>query len=93
MWNDASESSFKELKRMVYSETLISYPDWKLPFLVHTDASDKQLGSIISQNNKPIAFFYRRLSKPHSTYTTTEKELLNIVECLKISGELFLAMK
>ena len=52
-------------------------------FEVHTDASDKQLSAIISQNNKPIAFFSRRLSKSQQNYTTTEKELLSIVECLK----------
>ena len=41
LWNDALESSFKELKCMVSAETLLSYPDWKLPFTVHTDTSDK----------------------------------------------------
>ena len=68
---------------MVSAEKLLSYPYWKLPFTVHTDASDKQLGDIISYNNKPIAFFCRRLSKLHSNYNTTDKELLAIVEFLK----------
>ena len=54
LWNDALESSSKELKCMVSAETLPSYPDWKLPFTVHTDASDKELGAVISQNNKPL---------------------------------------
>ena len=79
LWNDSFEISFKELKRMVYVETLISHPDCKLPFTVHIDASDKQLCAVISQNRKLIAFFSRRLSKPHHNYTTTDKELLAIV--------------
>ena len=68
---------------MVSAETLLSYPDWKPLFMVHTDASDKQLGGVISQNNKPIAFFSRKLIKPQRNYTTNKKELLAIVECLK----------
>ena len=68
---------------MVSEKTLLSYPDWKLTFTVHTDASDKQLGAVISQNKKPISFFSRRLSKPQRNYTTTEKELIVIVKCLK----------
>ena len=64
---------------MVLTETLLSYPDWKLPITVHTYASDKQLGVVISQNNKPIALLSRILSKPKCNYTTTEKEFLAIV--------------
>ena len=62
--NDALESSFKEHKRMVSAEMLLSYPYCKLTFTVHTDSSNKQLGAVISQNNKPIAFFSRRLINP-----------------------------
>ena len=68
---------------MISQEVFLTYPDWTLPFCAHTDALDKQLGAAISQNNKPIAFFSQRLSKPQRNYTTTEKELLSTVECLK----------
>ena len=67
---------------MVSSETLLSYPDWTIPLTVHTDVSDKQLDTVISQNNKPIAFFSIILSKPQRNYTTNDKKLLAIVEFL-----------
>ena len=81
--NNPFKKSFKQVKRMVSAETLLSYPDWKLSFTVHTDASDKQLDDVINQNIKPISFFSRKLSKPQRNYTVTEKELLAIMECLK----------
>ena len=75
---------------MIYADTLLNYPDWKVPFTVHTDASDKQVGAVISQNNKPIDFFYRILSKPQRNYTTTEKKILSIVNFpKKFRGILF----
>ena len=83
LWDDALESSFKKLKRMVSAEKLLIYPYWKLPFTVHTDAYDKHLGAVISKNNTPIDFFTKRLIKPHCNYTTTKKKLLEIVELLK----------
>ena len=46
---------------MVSADALLSYTYWKLPFTVPTDASDKQLGDVISQNDKNIAFFSRKL--------------------------------
>ena len=67
---------------MVSDETLLIYPDWKLPFVVHNDAYYKQLGAVISNNNKHIAFFSRILTNPQHNYTTTKKELLAILECL-----------
>ena len=64
---------------MVSAETLLSYPYHKIPFLVHIDASDRNLGAVISQNNKPIALFSRRPIKPQHNCTTIEKELLAVV--------------
>ena len=42
-----------------------------------------QLGSVISQNNKPIALYSRKLNKAQRNYTVTERELLAIAETLK----------
>ncbi len=52
------------------------------PFEIYTDASATQLGAMIAQDNRPIAFFSRKLSKMQK-YSVTEIELLAIVETLK----------
>jgi len=82
-WNDELEQAFNDTKAMICKETLLIYPDWNKPFDIHTNASDYQLGAVISQEGKPIAFFSRKLNKAQKNYTTTEKELLSIVECIK----------
>ena len=74
--NDALESSLKELKWMVSADTLL-----RLYILETTIHGSHHV--VISQNNKPIVFFYRKLIKPQRNYTKTEKKLLAIVECLK----------
>lgn len=71
------------MKMALSQYTVLTYPDFTKPFHIHTDASDYQLGSVISQNNRPIAFYTRKLTNPQTKYTTTEKELLSIVETLK----------
>ncbi len=62
---------------------LLAYPDFNAPFHIHTDASKKQIGAVISQNNKPIAFYSIKMNSAQRNYTTTEKELLSIVATLK----------
>jgi hypothetical protein len=42
-----------------------------------------QLGSVITQGNRPIAFFSRKLSVTQTKYSVTKIELLAIVETLK----------
>ena len=38
---------------------LLHYPYWTIPFTVHTDASDKQVGVVISQNKKKQLPYYQ----------------------------------
>ena len=68
---------------MVSAETLLNYPDWKIPSTAHIHASDKQLGVVINHNSKSIGFFSRELRNPQCNFTTTEKKLLVIMEYLK----------
>jgi hypothetical protein len=42
-----------------------------------------QLGAVITQGDRPIAFFSRKLSKTQSKYSVTKIKLLAIVETLK----------
>ncbi len=46
-------------------------------------ASTMQLGAVITQGNRPIAFFSRKLSKMQSKYSVTKIKHLAIVETLK----------
>ena len=62
---------------------MLSFPDFNKPFEIHTDASDYQLGSVIMQNRKPIAFYSRKLNSAQRNYTTGEREMLSIVETLR----------
>jgi hypothetical protein len=79
-WTDVEQQAFDKMKAIVCREVLLSYPDFNKPFHIHTDAS---LGAVISQDNRPIAFYSRKLQLAQVRYTTTERELLSIVETLK----------
>jgi len=82
-WNSIHQIAFDNVKTIIAKEVVLAYPDFTKPFDIYTDASTKQLGSVITQDNRPIAFFSRKLSGTQSKYTVTELELLAIVETLK----------
>ena len=63
IWTTIMDEAFIKMKQMISEEILLNYSDWSKPFVVHTDSSDKQLGAVISQDDKPIVFFSQRLSK------------------------------
>ena len=74
-------------------DTLLTYPDFTQAFEIYTDASDTQLGAMITQNGKPIAYYSRKLTDAQTRYTTTERELLAIVETLKEYRNILLGQK
>ena len=82
-WNTEYQQAFDTIKKIIKQETLLRHADFNKPFEIHTDASKYQLGAVISQEGKPIAFYSRKLNSAQLNYTTTERELLAIVETLK----------
>ena len=82
-WTEVEQTAFDKVKKIISKDTLLAFPDFSKPFVIHTDASHTQLGAVISQNEKPIAFYSRKLNPAQTRYTTTERELLSIVETLK----------
>ena len=92
-WGPEQAEAFRTMKKIIAKETLLAYPDFSKPFTIHTDASHKQLGAVISQDGKPIAFYSRKLKPEQTRYTTTERELLSIVETLKEFRNILLGHK
>ena len=82
-WGPQQQAAFDMAKRIIAKEVMLAYPDFNKPFVIHTDASHYQLGAVISQDGKPVAFYSRKLNPAQTRYTTTERELLSIVETLK----------
>jgi hypothetical protein len=82
-WDSIHQTAFDNVKTTIAKEVVLAYPDFLKPFDIYTYASNKQLGAVITQDNRPIAFFSWKLSDAQSKYTVTKLELLAIVETLK----------
>ena len=92
-WTEVEQAAFETMKKIIGKETLLAYPGFSKPFVIHTDASHHQLGAVISQDGQPIAFYSRKLQPAQTRYTTTERELLSIVETLKEFRNILLGQK
>jgi hypothetical protein len=93
LWTKECQKSFDDIKKVISKETLLAYPDFNKEFHVYTDASDYQLGAVITQDDQPLAFYSRKLNGAQSRYTTGEQELLLIVETLKEYRNILLGHK
>ena len=83
MWKEEHSKAFEEVKAMVSREVLLAYLDLNAEFLIEADASNYQLGAVIKQHGKPIAFYSRKLTTTQRKYSTIKKELLSILEVLE----------
>ena len=70
-WTELHQKNLDLIKKIIAKETLLAYPKFNARFDIHTDASQTQLDAVISQDNKPIAFYSRKLNPVQTRYTTT----------------------
>ena len=82
-WDEVHQRAFGHVKATIAREVVVPYPDYLNVFKIYTNASSKQLGAVITQENRPIAFFSWKLSTTQHKYSVIEIELLAIVETLK----------
>ena len=82
-WNKEQDEAFKQMKALIATDALLAYLDHNKPFKIKTDSSDYQLGGVIKQDRRLVAYYSRKLIVAEKNYTTIEKECLAIMEILK----------
>ncbi len=58
-WEEVHQKAFDDVKATITRDVTLAHPDYSQGFEIYTDDSKKQLGAIITQNNRLIAFFSR----------------------------------
>ena len=72
-----------ETKKIVGRDLIIYYPRFSEIFIIHIYAIKINLGEGIGQNEKTANFYSCKLIPEQINYTTTEREMLGILETLK----------
>jgi len=98
-WNQECQEPFDKLKSKLSNIPVLAFADFKVPFILTTDASTVGLGAFRSQVQegieRPISFASRQLNKAESAYLASELETLAVVWATKyfrcyLCGEKFL---
>ena len=55
-WSKECQNVFDTINKLVFRETLLSYPYFNQPFEIHTDGSKLHLQLVIRHKGKPITF-------------------------------------
>ncbi|GKE29480.1 putative reverse transcriptase domain-containing protein [Tanacetum coccineum] len=83
-WSEKAKVAFQLLKQKLCSAPILALPKGSENFVVYCDASCKELGAVLMQREKVIAYASRQLKIHEKNYTTHNLELGAIVFPLKI---------
>ena len=70
-WTKTEQYDFEGIKQILARDNLLAYPGFNKEFNIHIDASNFQIGSVISHNGKQIALYSIKLTKSQKMYTVT----------------------
>jgi hypothetical protein len=89
--DEVHQRALDHIKATIAREVVLAYPDFSKVFEIYTDAWSKQLGAVITQENRPIVFFSWKLSTTQRKYSVTKirLEYASNYDKLKIKTILF----
>jgi hypothetical protein len=82
-WTKETEKIFNLLKRKIKEPPVLVLLDFQKTFQVKCDASGFAIGVVLSQEDRPIAYFSEKLNEEKVKYSTYDKEFYAIVQALK----------
>lgn len=88
-YNKHFRECFDTCKNILCESPILQFPNFHKEFILTTDASNFAIGSVLLQRNDKnkemhIAYFSKTLDSAEQNYSTIEKELLAIVQSIKI---------
>nr|GEY67279.1 reverse transcriptase [Tanacetum cinerariifolium] len=81
-WNDQANEAFINIKAAMTTLSVLALPNFSVVFDVTTDAFGTGIGDVLSQHDKPIAFFSKKLCPRMRAASTYIRELYAITEVL-----------
>ena len=79
-WSEAAQSAFEVLKELCVNAPILAFPDYKLPFILHTDSSTEGLGAVLYQRQEGklriIDYASRSVTKTESNYPAHKLEFV-----------------
>lgn len=79
IWSDICKQSFTEIKSILISAPVMSYPRDEGEYILDTDACNVRIGAVLSQvqegQEKVISYGSRTLNRAETNYCVTDKEL------------------
>ncbi|KAD4385328.1 hypothetical protein E3N88_25496 [Mikania micrantha] len=78
-WTPKAATAFEDLKTKVTQAPVLALPNFQITFQVECDAFEFGVGGVLSQENRPIAFFSEKLSEAKQKYSTYDKEFYAII--------------
>jgi len=82
-WGKNCEIAYNKLKNILTELLALSNYNAKDVFTIQCDASEKELGCCLFQNDRPVYYASKCLSETEQMYAQTEKEMLGMVFACK----------